>query len=146
MIELRSAIPIMFQSTMSPAEIWAEVDRLIAQAGYDNIHAKYPHCVLGHRVFKVKAKKSKHLRVGTNSFGWFSLETNLAFLKMGLSSALTPEHVGSKIGLWAIEPHIGWAGAGCKFEEILVVEPTRAYWLDDDVPHVQEFMTRRGRR
>lgn len=38
-------------------------------------------------------------------------------------------------GLWAIEPHIGAQGFGAKFEELLVVEPDRAFWLDDDVPH-----------
>jgi Xaa-Pro aminopeptidase len=136
--ELRAALPRMFESSMTPADIWREVDAQIARAGYDNIHSKYPHCVLGHRVFRVKAKPGKHLRVGFNSFGWFSLETNLAFLKLGgLSATLTPEHVGKKVGLWAIEPHIGWTGAGCKFEEILVVEPGRAYWLDDNVPHVR---------
>lgn len=138
MLELRAAIPEMFASPMTAAEIWAEINRRIEEAGYDNIHSKYPHCVLGHRVFRVKPKKGRHLRVGNRSFGWFSLETNLAFLKMGLSAALTPEHIGNKLGLWAVEPHIGWDGNGCKFEEVLVVEPTRCYWLDDEVPHVIE--------
>lgn len=138
LLELRAEIPRMFASAMTAAEIWAQIDRRIQAAGYDNIHSKYPHCVLGHRVFRVKPKKSKHLRIGTRSFGWFSLETNLAFLKMGLSAALTPEHIGNKLGLWAIEPHIGWDGGGCKFEEVLVVEPTRCYWLDEEVPHVIE--------
>lgn len=138
LLTLREALPAMFASEMTPADIWKEVDRRIAEAGYDNIHSKYPHCVLGHRVFRVKPKKGKHLRIGTRSFGWFSLETNLQFLKLGLSAALTPEHVGNKLGLWAIEPHIGWDGGGAKFEEILVVEPTRCYWIDNEVPHVAE--------
>lgn len=138
LLELRAEIPKLFASSMTPAEIWAEVNRRIVAAGYDTIHAKYPHCVLGHRVFRVKPKKGKHLRIGWRAFGWFSLETNLAFLRMGPSAALTPEHVGKKLGLWAIEPHIGWKGGGCKFEEILVVEHHRCYWLDDDVPHVRE--------
>ncbi|HYD58746.1 MAG TPA: M24 family metallopeptidase [Noviherbaspirillum sp.] len=138
LLELRDAIPRMFASPMTPAEIWVEIDRIIAAAGYDNIHARYPHCVLGHRVFKVKPKTGKPIRIGTRSFGWFSLETNMVFLKLGLSAALTPEHVGKKLGLWAIEPHIGWKGGGAKFEEILVVEPGNAYWLDDQVPHVLE--------
>ncbi|MES2258036.1 MAG: M24 family metallopeptidase [Pseudomonadota bacterium] len=136
LLELRDLIPRLFASPMTPAAIWDEINRRIAAAGYDNIHAKYPHCVLGHRVFKVKARTGKSLRVGTSSFGWFSLETNMKFLGLGLSAALTPEHVGKKLGLWAIEPHIGWHDGGAKFEEILVVEPTRAYWLDDKVPHV----------
>jgi Xaa-Pro aminopeptidase len=138
LLGLRDALPKMFASTMTSAEIWKEVDGQIADAGFDNIHSKYPHCVLGHRVFRVKPKEGKHLRIGTRSFGWFSLETNMEFLKLGLSAALTPEHVGNKLGLWAIEPHIGWKGGGAKFEEILVVEPNRCYWIDNDVPHVVE--------
>jgi len=137
-LELRRIIPELFASSMTPAQIWQEINRLIIDAGYDTIHAKYPHCVLGHRVFRVKPKSGKHLRIGWGGFGWFSLETNLEFFKMGPSAALGPEHEGKKLGLWAIEPHLGWQGAGCKFEEILVVEPDRVYWLDDDVPHVRE--------
>jgi predicted phosphatase len=38
--------------------------------------------------------------------------------------------------LWAIEPHIGREGGGIRFEEHLVIEPERVYWLDDDEPHV----------
>lgn len=136
-LALRARIPELFASPMTPKEIWFEIDRIIAEAGYDNIHSKYPHCVLGHRVFRVKKKEGKHLRFGWRAFSWFSFETNMAFLRMGPSAILTPEHVGKKLGLWAIEPHIGWAGGGCKFEEILVVEPDRCYWLDDDVPHVR---------
>lgn len=144
LLQLRDDIPKLFASPMTAAEIWAEIDKRIHVAGYDNVHAKYPHCVLGHRVFRVKQKKGKHLRIGTKSFGWFSLETNLAFLKLGLSAALTPEHIGNKLGLWAIEPHIGWDGAGAKFEEVLVVEPHRCYWLDDEVPHVIEAREKRA--
>ena len=141
-LELRAEIPKLFMSTLTPAEIWAEVNRRIVAAGYDTIHAKYPHCVLGHRVFRVKPKSGASTRFGWRSFGWFSFDTNMAFLKMGPSAALSPEHVGKKLGLWAIEPHIGWHGGGCKFEEILVVEKSRCYWLDENVPHVKEAAIR----
>ncbi|MET4575841.1 M24 family metallopeptidase [Ottowia thiooxydans] len=137
MLVLRSEIPAMFASAMTPAEIWHAVNRRITGAGYDTVHAKYPHCVLGHRVFRMKVRKGSSARVGFRAFGWFSLDTNLAFLRLGPSAALSPEHIGRKLGLWAIEPHIGWPGGGCKFEEILVVEEKRCYWLDDDVPHVR---------
>lgn len=46
-------------------------------------------------------------------------------------------------GLWAIEPHIGKDAFGVKFEEILVVTKNDAYWLDDDLPHVN-FWGRHG--
>ncbi|MFH7808636.1 M24 family metallopeptidase [Acinetobacter sp. BSP-153] len=137
LLNLRTDLPRMFESSMTPKEIWAAVDRKIADEGYDNIHAKYPFCVLGHRVFKIKKQAAKAKRIQVGSMGWFSVETNLKFLKTGFNAALSPENVGSKIGLWAIEPHIGWAGAGAKFEEILVVDHQGARWLDNDVPHMQ---------
>lgn len=137
MRDLRARIPALFVSDMTPKAIWAEVDRLIAEAGFDNVHAKYPFCVLGHRVYRVKVKPGRGIRIPGGHMGWFSFQANMAFLNHGIfSQLLTPEHMGSKLGLWAIEPHIGWQGNGAKFEEILVVEPNRAYWLSDDVPHV----------
>ena len=44
-------------------------------------------------------------------------------------------------GLWAVEPHLGCGGVGVKWEEILVVTDTDAYWLDDDLPHVRRWET-----
>lgn len=140
LLELRAAIPAMFMSDMTPADIWQEVDRRIQAAGYDNIHSKYPFCTLGHRVFRVKPRtgREKRVRVGRRYFGWFSLDANLAFLRFGPAVTINANNQGKKLGVWAIEPHIGWNGSGAKFEEILVVEPERCYWLDDDVPHVVE--------
>lgn len=135
--ELRAELPPLFLSDLTPSEIWNHVDWKIANAGYDNIHARYPFCVLGHRVFKLQERRKKSKRWGTGAMSWFSMEVNLKFLKTGFSSVLTPENVGNKTGLWAIEPHIGWSGAGAKFEEILVVTDNDAYWLDDNVPHVK---------
>ena len=42
-------------------------------------------------------------------------------------------------GLWAVEPHIGRAGVGVKFEELLVVTEDDAYWLDDHLLHAQRW-------
>lgn len=44
---------------------------------------------------------------------------------------LGPLHHGPKTGVWAIEPHIRVGAFGAKFEELLIVEADRAYWLDD---------------
>lgn len=44
---------------------------------------------------------------------------------------LNVSHRGLKTGVWAIEPHLRADGWGAKFEELLVVEDGRAYWLDD---------------
>ena len=64
LLQLRERIPALFAGSMTPAEIWSEIDRLIAEAGYANIHAKYPHCVLGHRVFKVNDISLEMIRTG----------------------------------------------------------------------------------
>ncbi|GAB4564152.1 MAG: M24 family metallopeptidase [Haliangiales bacterium] len=136
--ELRAALPAMFASPMTPKEIWQAVDQRIAAAGYDNIHARYPFCVLGHRVFRVRAQGRSSRRLGFGgAMSWFSFDAIRFFVRSGFSGALTPEHVGSKLGLWAIEPHIGWEGGGAKFEEILVVDEAGARWLDEQVPHMQ---------
>ncbi len=125
-------------SERGTGEIWAEVDRLVTSAGFINVHARYPLSVLGHRVFRVKPKRGEPLRILKSTYlGWFSLDANLGFLRGGaLNQTLGPEHRGKKLGLWAIEPHIGWPGGGAKFEELLVVEEDRAWWLDDAGPHL----------
>jgi hypothetical protein len=47
-------------------------------------------------------------------------------------------------GLWAVEPHLGFRGVGAKFEELLVITDDDAYWLDDELPHVQRWTQRRA--
>lgn len=49
-------------------------------------------------------------------------------------------------GLWAVEPHLGFAGVGAKFEELLVITDDDAYWLDDDLPHVRRWACRQAAR
>ena len=46
------------------------------------------------------------------------------------------------IGLWAVEPHLGFQGVGAKWEELLVITEDDAFWLDDDVPHVRRWQAR----
>jgi hypothetical protein len=141
--ELRTEIPGWFMSYRSTAEIWQTVDRRIHEAGYTNCHALYPFSTLGHRVYHLTQPAASRLRLPLRSFGmdWFSATAQNAFLTHGLfKELLNPDHRGSKLGLWAIEPHLGGAGFGAKFEEILVVEPDRAYWLDDDVPHLKALL------
>ena len=59
LLELRAVIPELFMSSMAPNDIWLDIDQRIANAGYDNIHSKYPFCTLGHRVFRIKQKTGK---------------------------------------------------------------------------------------
>jgi hypothetical protein len=70
------------------------------------------------------------------TFGWTISWHGPGFLLKTISRLLYPEtlgplHHGPKTGVWAIEPHLRAGDFGCKFEELLVVEKDRAYWLDD---------------
>lgn len=138
LLEIRDRMPGEFASEKPASQIWAELDADIKARGYENAHSKYPFAVLGHRVYKVPFPKLWSPLIPVSFLSWFSLQAQFAFLSHGIMpELLTPHHQGKKIGAWAIEPHLGSPGNfGAKFEEILIVEEGRAYWLDNDVPHV----------
>lgn len=126
----RKEIPKLFASRKTSKEILHHVNSEIKKRGYDNCHSLYPFSVLGHRVYKVP------LSTLPGIVAPFGLHAYWALLSRGLfPELLGPHHEGEKVGVWAIEPHLGAKGFGAKFEEILVVEDSRAYWLDDHVPH-----------
>ena len=141
---------VMEERTMS--EIYIEVDRLIAKMGYHNCHYKYPFHTLGHKVGRMPLRWAPSIRVGR--FDLRSLHyLNMQFLKSvlpggdGRNPIMNSERsadVRAEPGLWAIEPHIGRDGVGAKWEEILVVTDSRAYWLDDDLPHVRGWQQHGG--
>lgn len=125
------------------ADIYAEVDALIARQGYENRHSKYPGRVIGHQVGVIRGLLPK--RVGY-PFGVRFLQTIGRELVKGRMEGRSPLWNGAKQsahpptpGLWAVEPHIGFRGVGVKFEELLVVTEDDAYWLDDDLPHVRRW-------
>lgn len=137
----------------SLGEIYRAVEDLLADLGYRNCHRKYPFGVLAHRIGRVPKAHALHRRVlgfsVTAATGllaraaasrlpakiWKRLplsRRHSPFCNVGPGSEARPEP-----GLWAFEPHIARGGVGAKWEEILVVEEDRAYWLDDDLPHVR---------
>jgi Xaa-Pro aminopeptidase len=125
------------------ADIYAEVDALIARQGYENRHAKYPGRVIGHQVGIIRSLLPK--RVGY-PFGVRFLQTLGRELVKERIQGRSPLWNGAKQsahpptpGLWAVEPHIGFRGVGVKFEELLVVTEDDAYWLDGDLPHVRRW-------
>jgi Xaa-Pro aminopeptidase len=123
---LREDIPALVSELCSGAAVWKAIDEKIKAAGYDNIHAKYPFGVLGHRVHKAKNN-------GDLSFLHFGWQSYWEFTSRGLfGQLLEANHIGNMNGLWAIEPHIGGKDFGMKFEEILVVENGVARWLDQE--------------
>ncbi|GAA2787351.1 M24 family metallopeptidase [Crossiella cryophila] len=124
-------------------DIYRAVDALSARQGYDNRHRVYPGRVIAHQVGKVNSRLPKFIVAG---FGVRSLQTLFGDLLVERLHHRSPLWANGEIsnhpatpGLWAVEPHIGFRGVGVKFEEILVVTDTDAYWLDDDLPHVRHW-------
>jgi len=124
-------------------EIWRDVDALIDKMGYDNRHTVYPGHVLAHTVTRVSTRRP---RVILGAFGVRFLETLGRELITERLRGRSPLWNGSARsnhpaypGLWAVEPHIGFQSVGVKFEEILVVTESDAYWLDDAPYHVQRW-------
>ena len=132
LLELRKVLPQMFLDTnLTAGAIWQAVDQQLRARGYDNCHAHYPLEALGHRLHFSSLSDLPALAIP------FSVQSYITLLSRGLfPEVLSPWHVGSKTGLWAIETQVGGHHFGAKFEEILVVEKDRAYWLDEQVPHV----------
>jgi Xaa-Pro aminopeptidase len=124
--DLRDWIPQLFSDrALRGGKMWELIDTAIKDAGYDNIHARYPFAVLGHRVHRVRLKAPE---VAFINFGF---QSYWEFLSRGLfGQLLNGNYSGDLTGLWAIEPHIGTAEFGAKFEEILVVDAAGARWLD----------------
>ncbi|EMJ89356.1 M24 family metallopeptidase [Leptospira meyeri] len=146
LLQLREEIPKYFSSTMTPSEIWWKIDSDAKQSGFDNVHSLYPFAVLGHRVYKVNLPNVSFPLLPVSFASWFSLQGSIKFLSHKvLPELLTPDHQGNKVGLWAVEPHLGKGKTGFKFEEILVVEENKAYWLDDEVPHVKKYQILNGK-
>ena len=124
--EMRVWIPELFSAAGARGgAIWDSIDARIREAGFDNIHAKYPFAVLGHRVHRVRLKAPEIAIIN------FGVQSYWEFLSRGLfGQLLNSNYDGALTGLWAIEPHIGTPAFGAKFEEILVVDDEGARWLD----------------
>lgn len=127
-------------------EIYRDVDRLIDAQGYRNRHAAYPFSVLAHRVSFVPQEARTEFKLagfGVPAISYLFGQLAQATRKAGHVTPLWNAHRASAHpatpGLWAVEPHIGFRGVGVKWEEILVVTDSDAYWLDDDLPHVKRW-------
>jgi len=124
--DLRAEVPVLFEAKRPGSGIWDVIDQKIRDSGYDNIHKLYPFSVLGHRIYR-SGEKHGHLKL--LNFGWHSY---WSLSSRGLfGQLLNHKFEGDLEGLWAIEPHIGSAGFGAKFEEILVMKDGKAQWLAD---------------
>jgi Xaa-Pro aminopeptidase len=142
--EYRELILAGVRAKKTLRHIYKDVDALLGRHGYRNRHQEYPFGVLAHRVDRMSGR-GNDLVVG--GFGLRSLRTLGESLLVGLrrssrfpfwNDSKQAEHPATP-GLWAVEPHIGFGEVGVKFEELLVVTESDAYWLDDDVPHVRAW-------
>jgi Xaa-Pro aminopeptidase len=120
-----------------------EVDEAIKARGYANCHRKHLAAVLGHRVTQVPDTWLSRRRIwglGVEQAGYFIGKT-FGARRFGGDGSPNWNHTRSSDhppvpGLWAVEPHIAKGGVGAKFEEILVITGSDAYWLDDGtLPH-----------
>jgi Xaa-Pro aminopeptidase len=126
------------------AGIYASVDKLIAEHGYENRHRVYPGRVIGHQVSRLPAGGPQGVTLA--GFGVRTLQTLGRELISERARGRSPLWADGRAsrhpptpGLWAVEPHVALRGVGLKFEELLVVTPDEAYWLDDDLPHVRRW-------
>jgi Xaa-Pro aminopeptidase len=141
--EYRTLILDEVRAGHSFREIYDAVDRLAAKHGYTPAHHEYPGKVLAHQVWPLHSPGPRTVVAG---FGNRSLRRLARSLIVSVGEGWSPLWNGSKrsdhapvVGLWAIEPHLGFQGVGVKFEELLVVTADDAYWLDDDLPHVRRW-------
>ncbi len=140
--ELRRLILERARERRSMREISREVNRVIVERGFENCHRKHIGRVLAHRITRVHPPVVARRSI----WGLSPLAVAWFFWRSYRSSrgraALTPNWNDSRQsecppqpGLWAIEPHVGLGALGSKFEEILVIAESGAWYLDDDLPH-----------
>lgn len=114
-----------------------------AALGYEGVHEKHPGKVLGHRALRVRGPQGWRLRGSDGaSLSWFLMKSAQARYLPNQSPLwnreTTSDHAPTE-GLWMVEPHFANEQFGAKWEEILVVEKDRAYWLEEAPPHVREW-------
>jgi Xaa-Pro aminopeptidase len=124
--------------------IYQAVDALAASQGYDNRHREYPFRVLAHRVGPLPRHMKNRTVAG---FGIRSLRQLARSAAVGARQGRGPLWADGRHddhppvpGLWAVEPHLGRGDVGAKFEELLLITPDGARWLDDDLSHVRRTL------
>jgi Xaa-Pro aminopeptidase len=136
--EHRALILKQVRAGRSLLAVYRDVDALMAAQGYDNRHRCYPFGVLAHRVERVEGFGKGLEFAGFGLRGIGAMMRSLSAGRVGGWSPLWGPHAASDHaptpGLWAVEPHVGLRGVGAKFEELLVVTESDAFWLDDAVP------------
>ncbi|MDF1781255.1 MAG: M24 family metallopeptidase [Alcanivoracaceae bacterium] len=147
LLEYRQLIVDLVRDRCLLSEVSQAVDDLCSRHGYEPRHKAYPFSVLAHRVEKLP--DDAKTRASVLNFGVRNVAQIVRHSVAGLRDGTSPlwssdkrsEHPPTP-GLWAVEPHIGIGAVGAKWEELLVITEDDAFWLDDDVPHVQRGIER----
>ena len=130
-------------------DISSKVDLLCEELGYEARHKAYPFETLAHYV-DILGDDHKNTH---KTFFRFGVRNLKRLSSQGLSvfrgkpspiwNSNRKKNLPAMPGLWAVEPHIGLGNMGAKWEELLVVTENDAYWLDDDLPHVNRWKKRK---
>ena len=144
--QYRTTVVSAVNSGESFRSVAKSVAASIETAGYEAVHGKHPGEVLGHRAVKLPKLpfRLRYRGFDAVALGWFQAKDALAKSRLGRRSPLwntqrTSNH-DAHDGLWLVEPHVGCNAVGAKWEEILVIEGGRASWLDDEPPHVRQWL------
>jgi Xaa-Pro aminopeptidase len=124
-------------------EIALAVDARLRADGYENRHRLHPDAVLGHRVVRFTELETIP-PVGADGFDTYLLDWFVAGIGAAHDVGSVPPtwnvrdvcHHRPAPGLWAVEPHVARGAIGVKWEELLVITGTEAFWLSDAVPHL----------
>ncbi|PWR24612.1 M24 family metallopeptidase [Zavarzinia aquatilis] len=151
LIEHRNLIPREIAAGRSMAEVSRAVDALCRRQGVEPRHKAYPYTVLAHRVEVLPGEAS---RFSLARFGLRAVRELRRQVAEGRDKGWSPLWNSTEAsdhppvpGLWAVEPHLGFRDTGAKFEELLLIgDDGGARWLDDDLPHVRRFETRRSQK
>ena len=141
--EVRDLILETVRAGSTMRELYRTVDAALAEMGYESAHRAYPSQVLAHKVGRIPLASLPSTTIrGFDPRALLYLGRQLVAALPGLGrlplineGPLSDRPLDP--GLWAFEPHVRVDGLGAKWEELMVVTGSDAYWLDDDLPHVR---------
>lgn len=149
LIEHRELIVKLVKERRNLAAVARAVDDLCRRQGVEPRHKAYPFKVLAHRIARIEnpIKAPSVARFSISMSSDLMLNQRSAGREQGWSPLWSVDSRSDHApvpGLWAVEPHLGFAGVGAKFEEFLVITEDDAYWLDDNVPHMRAWRERQA--
>jgi Xaa-Pro aminopeptidase len=124
---IRTDLPgLVRQCGLNGQGVWQSVRTRIEQHGFDPVHQTSPYSFFGHRLNGTRGFPLARILAGRGR------QTYSEFFARGLAGQLwSGTRQSALTGIWAVEPHIGAAGFGVKFEESLIVTPDYVGWLRD---------------